>query len=137
LQALDDSWPRVIQRLIADCWLQSHDRRPDMKEVTAQLQEFFEKERKNYEKGKKAKKKEQAETVPSAPTAHTGNLEALYDQGRDQEPIDVTTEAPLKNRADDMALDGIEEQKPENGDDVVAEKPKKKKKKAADADGDE
>jgi len=102
-----------------------------MKEVTQQLQEVFEKERKTYEKGKKAKKKQAGDASP-APTAHTGNLEALYDQGRTEAPTDIAT-APLKNRADDMALDGIES-KIENGDATAEDKPKKKKKKAAEQD---
>lgn len=87
------------------------------------LTEMFEKERKNYEKTKKAKKKSDDETGggSGSQTAHTGNLEALIDQGRDELPPTGLDET-IKGRAEDAMRDE---------DDVEEEKPKKKKKKAA------
>ena len=120
--AIDEEWPRPMQRMIADCWMQSHERRPTMKEVTIVLGEMFEKERKVYEKSKKTKKStdDGGSSVGSA-TAHTGNLEALIEQSTPDIPI--SPEDTPGNRAEDM---------PGEDDELIEKKPKKKKKKAAD-----
>jgi translation initiation factor IF-2 len=91
-----------MQRMIADCWMQSQERRPTMKEAVKLLRDQFEKERKNYEKSKKAKKKSDTESGSGPQTAHTGNLEALIERGQqDQRPI-IASEIGV-SKADDVA----------------------------------
>ena len=110
--------------MIADCWMQSHERRPVMKEVTSMLTEMFEKERKVYEKAKRTKKRDDDDEGPSSSaTARTGNLEALIEQGMTEMPTEIK-EGELK-RADDARRDDddVEVAKPE-----AAAAPKKKKK---------
>jgi serine/threonine protein kinase/ABC-type branched-subunit amino acid transport system substrate-binding protein/type II secretory pathway pseudopilin PulG len=90
---IDESWPRPIQRLIAEAWMHSAERRPTMKEMLAVLQELFESERRNYEKSKKNRKGEDELADPARPrTAHTGNLEELIQKsGADPSPPTVDT----------------------------------------------
>lgn len=127
---IDETWPRGLQRLIADCWMQSQERRPTMNEVAGVLREMFEKERKSYEKSKKASKKKQASDSSAPATAHTGNLEQLVQQGMaDPMPEGATSDLNLA-----AARDLVEDEDEANAvsdsdeDEESSEKPKKKAK---------
>jgi len=122
---IDDTWPRAMQRMIADCWMQSQERRPTMKEAVKLLRDQFEKERKNYEKSKKAKKKDTSDGSASGPqTAHTGNLEELIERGqKDRQPI-IASEIGVSKAEDVAEADKAAAKKAkqaQNGDDESSE----------------
>jgi len=144
--ACDDRWPAQVRDLIAICWLQSPQHRPNMSAVASALSDFYEIERDDYEKIKKKKKKAEKDefgmlsaspsgglssgTLSSgmgSPTANTGKLEELIEKSMQEPARHLTGELHGVARAADMmpekqAASGVEE-----GDHDPPKKEKKKK----------